>query len=444
MDTCGYTRVCDEADRDGQNVYECDRDTVGEGDYCELHDASYLDGGDPNVVLEALMDEVRRSRRLVGFHLPSVALSNMLDSHLYFEGCKFRALVDFSNANWAAPITFNSCVFMGGANFTRSKFIHPLYFKNIKSDPKTRFDFRESNLLGVQITGSAFPTSDFSLARLSSARFTANKFTGDVSMADAKLDDCSFLDNTFEKQAMFTAAKFSRCIFKNENFKSATFKSSIFISNEVSIIDADMSNTSLAGADLSGVKFTDRTKWDGDRHNRIYDAHMFYSNPTPDGFVAALAVLRALRDNHEYHLMYRTAGRFFVQEMDIKRNYFLRGNTVSRHFLPSRLFSLTGLYFWICGYGESFKRVGFWITMLFGTALGSFALQFELLPVHDPAHASLGVWEKAAMHLKRTLAAFFPLGGGDLSDYVVRIASIPLLGTLFIVIRRRFERKLRH
>lgn len=444
VDTCGYSRVCDEADRDGQNVYMCDRDAVGESNYCELHDASYLDDGDTNVVIEALLDEVRHSHRLVGFHLPTVALANTFDSPLYFEGCQFRGLVDFSNANVAAPITFNSCVFMGGANFTRGRFYHPIRFKNIQSDPKTRFDFRESMLLDVQIIGSVLPLSDFSLAKISHARFTGNNFAGDVSMADAKLDDCSFFDNTFEKLVMFTAAKFSRCIFKNETFKSATFKSSIFESNEVSIVDTDMSNTSLAGADLSGVKFTDRTKWDGDRHNRIYDVHLFYSNPTPDGFVAALGVLRTLRDNHEYHLMYRTAGRFFVQEMDMKRNYFLRGNTVSRHFLTSRIFSLTGLYFWICGYGESFKRVGTCVTLLFGAALGYFALQCELQPVPDPVYASLSVWEKVSMHLKRTLAAFFPLGGGDLPDYVVRITSIPLLGTLFIVIRRRFERKLRH
>lgn len=209
-------------------------------------------------------------------------------------------------------------------------------------------------------------------------------------------------------------------------------------------MDIDMSNVSLLDVDLSGVKFSDHTKWDDDHCYNIYDLRMFYSSPTPDRFAGTLGVLRSLRDNCEYHLMYRTAGQFFVQEMEMRRNYSLRGKQLSKRPICHRIFSLTGLYFWVCGYGESLKRSGLWLALLFGGSLACFALAAETSSDADVAYASLGMFEKIGLHLKRTLAAFFPLGGGDLPDYAVRVTSIPLLGTLFIVIRRRLERKMRH
>ena len=263
-------------------------------------------------------------------------------------------------------------------------------------------------------------------------------------MIDSRAANCDFIGLEFEKQARFTATKFSGCVFKNTKFQStATFESSFFDPADRSVMNIDMSNVSLINADISGAKFHDHTKWDGDHSHRTCDVRSFYLDPRPDTFVATLAVLRSLRDNYEYNLMYRDAGQFFVQEMEMRRKYFLRGGKLIERPICHRIFSLTGLYFWICGYGESLKRAGTWLTLLFGVSLGCFALAAEASPV-DSTYASLGIFEKVGLHLKRTLAAFFPLGGGDLPDYVVRATSIPLLGTLFIVIRRRLERKLRH
>ena len=444
MATCEYSTVCDEADS-GEGVYKCSRNVVNEGAYCELHDGSYLDGGDAGVVSKALVEEVEGSHRLVGFHLPAISLAvNTPDRLLYFERCQFRGMADFSGLCKDATLTFINCDFEAGANFTGSTFRSAVRFKGITSGPGAQFDFRRSKFAEVHLIGSVIPQVDFSFAELSHAKFFSSKFTGIVSLNDAKLTDCNFMDLVFEKEAKFVASRFSRCVFKNLSFKTATFKSSIFDSKELSVMDTDMSSVSLLGVDFSGVKFTDRTKWDNDHHHGIYDVRVFYSNPTPDSFASTLGVLRSLRDNHEYHLMYRVAGQFFVQEMEIRRKYSLQGKKLSERPVCHRIFSLTGMYFWVCGYGESLKRAGMWLAILFGTSFAFFALAGEMPHKADAAYASLGMFEKVGAHLKRTLAAFFPLGGGDLPDYAVRVMAIPLLGAFFIVIRRRLERKLRH
>lgn len=445
MVMCDYSTVCDEADCDGENVYKCGRVAVGEGTYCELHDDSYLADGDEGAVFKALMEEVANSHRLVGFHLPAIAFAaNVSVGTLYFEKCQFHGMVDFSGLHIKSPLTFINCNFETGANFTRSTFDHLVRFKTIVSGHDARFDFGRSNFAEIYLIGSEISQADFSFVKFSRAKFLGDTFRENVSLNDTEFHDCDFVDIIFQKELKFIASKFSRCVFKNLNFKTATFKSSIFDPNGLSVMEIDMSNVSLLDVDLSGVKFSDHTKWDDDHSYNIYDLRMFYSNPTPDRFAGTLGVLRSLRDNCEYHLMYRTAGQFFVQEMEMRRNYSLRGKKLSRRPICYRIFSLTGLYFWVCGYGESLRRSGLWLALLFGGSLACFALAAETSRDADAAYASLGMFEKIGLHLKRTMAAFFPLGGGDLPDYTVRVMSIPLLGTLFIVIRRRLERKMRH
>ena len=411
-----------------------------------LHDSSYLDRGDAGAVFNEMMMEAAASRPLVGFHLPALFLAGKtLDRPLCFEQCRFHGVADFSSTDIKAPLTFSDCHFVLGANFTRARFGSALRFKSVTSDSTARFDFTESAIGNALVVDSVLACLDFTLAGLTRTKFIDSTFTGDVSLVDAKLTSCTLGHLIFQKQALFNGAKFSGCTFRNLTFQgTATFASSVFDPGERSFVDIDMSSVSLINADISGAKFREHTKWDGDHGHRTYDIRMFYSDPSLDRLVGALGVLRSLRDNHEYHLMYRAAGQFFVREMELRRRYSLRGEDLAPHSPPRRIFSLTGLYFWTCGYGESLRRACAWMSLLFGAALGCFAAMAEMHPDPNSSYASLGVLEKMGAHVERTLAAFFPLGGGDLPDYAVRAVSIPLLGTLFVVIRRRLERKLRH
>ena len=444
MRRCRYSSVS-ETTRPDEQGYECRRKAVNGSEYCVLHDSSYHDGGDADTIFVALMEEVDRSRPLVGFHLPTISFAgSKFTKPLYFEQCKFHGLADFSSTDMLAPLTFSGCDFAVAANFSRAKFHCKLLFRATQSD-LAEFDFRESFFTDLQLVGSVFGESKFDFAELLRGKFIDTKFMGEVSWHDSKLTNCNFLRNFFEKHVQFNSGKFSGCVLDNIQFNGgATFELSVFDVNKRSILNINMSDVSLLDADISGVKFSDHTQWSEDYCYSTHDVRMFYSDPGPDKFVSTLGVLRSLRDNYEYHLMYHDAGQFFVQEMELRRMYFLHeGNLLTQSRLH-RIFSLTGLYCWVCGYGESFKRVGTWMALLFGVSFAYFTLLDVPPPEVDTTYSSLNILEKLGLHLKRTLAAFFPLGGGDLPDYVVRAVSIPLLGTAFIVIRRRLERKLRH
>jgi hypothetical protein len=98
-----------------------------------------------------------------------------------------------------------------------------------------------------------------------------------------------------------------------------------------------------------------------------------------------LAIYRNLRENYEYRLRYDEAGKFFIREMELKRNYRevssvpyltrrlkrrlnnpfrkksdsntnLTASKVIYNDLLRRNLSLTGLYHFFFMYGESLKR----------------------------------------------------------------------------------------
>lgn len=181
MAVCAYSTVCDQAGSDGQSVYKCSRSPVDGKDHCVLHDSSYLDSGEPRVVLDALLEEIASSRRLVGFYLPTLSLAGRtFDEPLYFDQCRFLGMADFSNTHVRDTLVFNKCDFEAGANFTRCKFDDLLLFEAVISDPAARFDFTGSNFADIHILGSVIAKSDFGLANLTRAKFINDKFTGDV------------------------------------------------------------------------------------------------------------------------------------------------------------------------------------------------------------------------------------------------------------------------
>lgn len=443
--TCRYSTLCEVPDPGGQSYYQCSRDAVGGSEYCILHDSSHVGSNHSDEVLDALVEEVEDSRPLVGFHLPSLRPSGPFNNQIYFDQCRFYGVLDLSNVTMNRNLIFNRCDFMSGISFAHTVFEHLVQFNAVKFCPKAKFNFPGSMFKDIHIVGSSIAECNFDFVELTRAKFINNSFMGNISMIDAKLNNCDFIDTIFKQRVRFIASKFSGCSFKNITFHNGgTFESAIFDFNKKSNMDTDLTDISFLDADISGIRFRDHTRWDEKYGHRIYDVRTFYSDPNPDRFVSTLGVLRSLRDNYEYHLMYHDAGQFFAEEMELRRMYSLRKGKMSHHSVLHQTFSLTGLYYWICGYGESLKRVGLWMALLFGASFAYFALSADPQPESTTSNAAAGALEKAGIHMKRTLAAFFPLGGGDLPDYVVRATSVPLLGTMFIVIRRRLERKLRH
>ena len=164
----------------GQNYYECSREAVNGSEYCVLHDSSYHDRGDADMIFGALMEEIDRSRPLVGFHLLAISfVGSKFTEPLYFERCKFYGLVNFSSTDMSAPLIFSNCDFAVGANFSRAKFHCRLLFKAVRSDLAAQFDFAESFFTNIQLVGSVFGMSNFDFAELLRGKFIDSKFMGE-------------------------------------------------------------------------------------------------------------------------------------------------------------------------------------------------------------------------------------------------------------------------
>ena len=110
-----------------------------------------------------------------------------------------------------------------------------------------------------------------------------------------------------------------------------------------------------------------------------------------------------------------------------------------------RNWSFTGLYYHSCRYGESSTRPIIWLASLISVS----TVYFLYLNLLSPEIQL--TWDSAyylfSSSLKRSLSAmspFFELQNNGLSDYTLRILLLPVLGILFISLRRNLERKFRH
>ena len=210
----------------------------------------------------------------------------------------------------------------------------------------------------------------------------------------------------------------------------------------------------LSETDITRIKFDGDTTWGGNDGYTVFDARELKDNPSKSNLTLVLAVYRNLRENYEFQLMYEEAGQFFIKEMELKRIYYQdrNNNNTTKVKNWKRYFSVTNCYNILCSYGESFKRVSAWSIALFVSALLYFFIVSDISELAQNkslrnadyvTEVTKNLFPRFEISLERTLGSFFHIEG-RLADYVVRVASLPILGTMFIVLRRRFERRFRH
>jgi hypothetical protein len=185
---------------------------------------------------------------------------------------------------------------------------------------------------------------------------------------------------------------------------------------------------------------------------------------------------RRLRHNYEASKRYAEAGEFFVGEMEVLRKY----RTVQMVSLPAKTkasaggkgggprvtveswesagsrvqrrldwyrFLLLEPYKWLALYGERVGRPAFWAVFIIAvftvvrpplpTMLSSV---FSSFPALTAANVT-ATWNATMEPLKDSIFAFFQLSGGQTGyDLAERLFSAPILGLLFIAIRRKLER----
>lgn len=128
-----------------------------------------------------------------------------------------------------------------------------------------------------------------------------------------------------------------------------------------------------------------------------------------------------------------------------------------KKFFSRTLFSFSWWYKVTCDYGESCTKP----IMLLGAVIGIATLIFFLEDVSKVNYVTTvsdessniipfslenmdSVLYNATKRSVSTLTPFFELQKTELSDYVFRLLTLPLLGTLFIALRRNLERRFRH
>jgi hypothetical protein len=216
--------------------------------------------------------------------------------------------------------------------------------------------------------------------------------------------------------------------------------------------------------DVTKVRFSDRARWGKKDRFKVAEEEMLENSligksPERVSLGSVMAVYRNLRENYEYRLRYDEAGKFFIKEMELKRQYREVKNIsrddnsnyiVVRNGWLRRNFSLTGVYYHLSRYGEDLLRPTLaGITIVF---LSTLFWLIQANPVHEVSHivgfSQVGnstQWQKA---FERSFADFLPLLplGSDIkvgiAYYVFKIVGGALtFGLIAIALRRKFERK---
>ena len=219
--------------------------------------------------------------------------------------------------------------------------------------------------------------------------------------------EANFSGAQFTKEALFSEAKFTAS--PRLNFTS------VRIDNQEHFVLPinDLSQVTFANTDISRVRFGVDAVW-GDK-SKIRDEREIESqlktNDVAKGIKLGdiLSVYRNLRDNYEFNMRYTEAGKFFVREMEINRLY----RTISSHSWKNvfrlkwrikeirllelnnttllaqndwinRNLSLTGLYYHLSRYGESFSRPA-----LFGIGIVLFSTLLWLTQPNPAADFSI-------------------------------------------------------
>ncbi|MCD6514116.1 MAG: pentapeptide repeat-containing protein [Candidatus Odinarchaeota archaeon] len=423
---------------------------------------------------------------------------------VYFHEANFLGIVKFSGVTFS-EVDFYKAIFSGEIDFTGAIFKEVAYFGEVLFLGSVRFD-------GARFLGSvSFKDADFSpdfLAncldpyKMISFRRVSFEVQKNVIFDGTDMRRVSFIHVDLER-VRFRNVKWEECydgkllILKNswrekENFFKEKKKHLEILLNNESKLKEELrhkfnqlykekevlermllENLEITEADMTRLnilkRFLDKDRWKkevektllnfNELRNEYNEKLVRDEDLTMDN---VLTVLRGLRENYDYYLKYEESGKFFVEEMDLKRKLAFKKRTrsISSFFANFLESSILLLYRWLCLYGESIARPIIWIPVII--------LAFALTPVisiflstvskllldqlNFPSfieflleHWNVNTAKFFLTRLKISAEAFFQLKwDGKITTLIERLISIPTLGSLYISLKRKLERKIRH
>ena len=377
---------------------------------------------------------------------------------------------EFRNAHFTGEADFTGVQFTGEANFTGVQFTERAHFMDAQFTERAHFldaEFTGADFTGVQFTGEA--------------NFVFAQFTEMTYFTAARFQEIAYLDRTNIKEAHFYKTRFAEADFSNiENrnrekesaekaYPHLNFQNVQFDNQEHTIfLSDDLSEVSFINTDITRVRFGEDVVW-GDkfkiREEREIENQLKTKSVAIDIQLGdVLAVYRNLRENYEFRMRYDEAGEFFIREMEMNRLYreeTKNGETqIKRNNWVTRNLSLTGLYYHLSKYGQSFSR-----PVLFGIGIVIFstflwltqpnpATDFSIHNMTIPHIVTIPILDNKTnieIAFERGLTNFLPslsfgteLNVGLLDVAFKIVGGAVTFGLIIIALRRKFERKFRH
>lgn len=537
MVLCDFKQYYYDYQKEDEIPFICDQESMDENGFCIFHNKNYLEIDNPSYRLKTIVtrfynriDEAiakKTSLFCIGYILPDIKISNTFDQPVYFNDCRFQN-ADFSEAIFNREATFSGAVFKGEANFSTVSDMEKALLhafrpdKVISKNSETPTFLHLANFMNCVFLKEASFTS---LEMKERSTFAFCSFAGNVNFSNTSFTEVNFSNAKFLSNVKFSNTKFNdrtcfhNCIFSgqalfsgqfndNTDFSYVTFEKPDRIRFEV----IDLSKVSFRNSDITRVLFNENAKWGSKNKFQVIEEIWFKDEKlrmekqlTLEG---VLSVYRNLRENYEFRRMYNDAGKFFIREMELKRNYRYKPSKFSNldiiKFYISRIrnkddttdyylvkngrirrnLSLTGLYYHFSRYGESIARpsitaIGIilltsllWLSQSNPHEVPSFPSIYEYL-INPPLwqiyydHESIitvvsnhskfigldriGNFTHWSLALERSIIDFLPLFSFNdeiktgLLDFVIKVfGGLVIFGLVIIALRRKFERKYYH
>jgi len=301
----------------------CGLEAVSERGLCIFHDPEYWKSH-ADEVREEFLKLLKNGKRLfVGFHLPEIKFPEAVKGNLYMSLAKIHGDL-YASTRFQGDVWFYGAMFQGDASFEGATFQKDALFYRATFQGNTWFEkakFQgDASFRGATFQGDiSFDEATFQKdALFEEAKFQENaSFDGAMFQGGVMFDEATFQgDAWFEKAKFQKDAWFGYLNFGEDGlviFVSAQFKNPYLVNFE----NTDMSrflflDTSIEKISLSNAKL----------HKSILRAHELLREGLENfmfTFDDVIETYGRLRSNLEENHRYSDAGRFFVGEMEARR-----------------------------------------------------------------------------------------------------------------------------
>jgi hypothetical protein len=149
-----------------------------------------------------------------------------------------------------------------------------------------------------------------------------------------------------------------------------------------------------------------------------------------------LTVYRNLRENYDYYMKYEESGKFFLNEMRLKRKTLPK---LSGEKIVMSLYEALSLY------GESYIRTLLALITIMMTSffIRLYVHQFDPNVLFDELLKSIDLFGLGSVSERGSVSGSIDIIERNI-DIIERLAAIPILGMLIVALRRKLERRVRH